>query len=210
MIFYPLQSAAKFHNAGSTIMPIAVYIDSCAWNYLHENAIDLLAELPPSKYKLYITREVEIEAIPDNEKKKALKDYIRVNIRNAAIRTTAVFGFQTMDPDGTPSKVQVYGGFDQGTFQSPEDRKYYASPEVQAQLIGKSKKGSGLSDNQTDASLAVRSFRAFILTNENPQKTGPLKMAAEKGGKVVYLSAQVENSELSLGQYLEFLLQKAI
>lgn len=80
-------------------MTIAVYIDSCARNYLQEKKINLLAELPPDIYKLFLTREVEIEieAIPENEKKKALKDYIRMNIENAAIKTTSVFGFQTIE-----------------------------------------------------------------------------------------------------------------
>lgn len=189
-------------------MTIAVYIDSCAWNYLQEKGINLLAELPPDIYKLYLTREVEIEieAIPDNEKKQALKDYIRANIENAAVKTTSVFGFQTIEPDGSPSKVQVYGGFGQGTFQSPEDRKYYASPEVQAQLVGKAKRKTGLGANQADASLAVRSSQAFVLTNEDLQKAGPLKLAAENGGKIVYLCAQVDRSGLTLGQYMASLL----
>jgi hypothetical protein len=189
-------------------MIIAVYIDSCAWNYLQEKAIDLVAELPPDRYALYITREVkiEIDAIPDDEKRQALKAYIRLSIANSSIRTTCMFGFQTLEPDGTPSKVQVYGGFGHGSFQSDLDRKYYASDEVKAQLEHKAKRKSGLSANQADASLAVRSSQAFVLTNENPQKTGPLKLASENGGKVVYLRSQVEPSGLTLGQYIASLL----
>lgn len=185
-------------------MTIAVYIDSCAWNYLHEKGINLLAELPSHIYKLCITREVEIEinAIPNDGTKQPLVDYIKATIANAAIKTTSVFGFQTIDPDGSPSKAQVYGGFNQGTFQPPEDRKFYASPAVQAQVVGKGMRKTGLGFNQADASLAVRSFQAIVLTNEEPKKPGPLKLAAELGGKIVYLGAQVDPSGLSLGQYI--------
>ncbi len=170
-------------------MTIPVFIDSCAWNYLQEKAINLLVELPPNIYKIYLTREVEIEieAIPDTDKKRALKAYIQANIESASIQTTYVFGFRTIEPDGSPSKVQVYGGFGQETFQSPEEREYYDSPEVQAQLSGKAKRKTGLGANQADASLAVHSSQAFVLTNEDPQKTGPLRSAAEAGGRIVYL-----------------------
>ncbi|MGY0613111.1 hypothetical protein [Luteimonas sp. A501] len=188
-------------------MTIAVYIDSCAWNYLQEKSVDLLAELPPDRYALYLTREVEIEieAIPDDERRQALKAYIRANIKNSSIKTTSVFGFKAFEPDGSPSKVQVYGGFGQGTFQSDADRRFYASPEIQSQLIGKTPRRSGLTANQADVSLAARSFRAFVLTND--QKAGPLKQAAKSGGKVVYLMAQVERSGLTLGQYMASLQQ---
>ena len=96
----------------------------------------------------------------------------------------------------------MHCGFGQGTFQSKEDQEYYSSPKIKAQLVGKSKRKNGLSANQADASLAVRSFRAIVLTNEDPKKSGPLKLATEKGGKVVYLKTQVESSGLTIGQYL--------
>ncbi|QBG90382.1 hypothetical protein [Xanthomonas oryzae] len=188
-------------------MTIAVYIDSCAWNYLHEKAIDLLSELPPDKYALYLTREVEIEleAIPDGEKKQTLKDYIKSSLERSSIRTTSVFGFQTDGIDGVPSKVQVYRGFGQGTFQSATDRAFYASPEIKSQLVGKKPRKSGLSANQADASLAARSFGAFVLTTD--KNKGPLKTASELGGKIVYLTAEVEKSGLTLGQYMASLQQ---
>ncbi|MEA9566494.1 hypothetical protein [Xanthomonas sp. WHRI 8932A] len=184
-------------------MTIGVYIDSCAWNYLHEKAIDLLAELPPNRYSLYLTREVksELEAIPDDDEKKgALKAYIRTSIESASIKTTSIFGFQTFGANGLPSKVQVNGGFGQGTFQSATDRRFYASPGITSQLRGKTPRKSGLTANQADVSLAVRSFGAFVLTND--KKRGPLKLAQELGGKIIYLTTEVEKSGLTLGQYI--------
>ncbi|WP_115005125.1 hypothetical protein [Xanthomonas campestris] len=188
-------------------MTIAVYIDSCAWNYLQEKAVDLVAELPPDRYALYLTREVEIEieAIPDDEKRQQLKAYIRDNIESSSIKTTSVFGFKTFEPDGSPSKAQVYGGFGQGAFQFSTDREFYAFPGIKSQLIGKTPRRSGLSANQADVSLAARSFGSVVLTND--QKAGPLRMASELGGKVVYLAAQVERSGLTLGQYIASLQQ---
>lgn len=189
-------------------MKTPIYIDSCAWNYLHENGINLASELPPDEYEVYITREVEIElaSIPDiglnGNDKLPLKEYIHRTLAERSIKTTSVFGFRTLEVDGTPSKVQVYSGFGQGTFQSKEDRHYYSLPDTKKHLIDKSKSKSGLGRNQADASLAVRAKRAVILTNEGPEKSGPLRTAAQNGGKVVYLNNQVRPSGLSLGQFL--------
>lgn len=190
-------------------MTIAVYIDSCAWNYLYSNAIDLAHELPPHRYSIYITREVEIElsAIPDigcdGNDKSALKAYIKQGIDRLPVTTSYVFGFQTLEPDGTPSPVQVYGGFGTGTFQSEEERTFYARPEIAQQLQSGKKSNSGLGKNQADASLAAQSVLAIVLTNERMNKTGPLKVAADLGGRVVYLAAQVKPSGLTIGEYLE-------
>lgn len=103
---------------------------------------------------------------------------------------------------GTPSKVQVNVGFGQGSFQSDQERAYYASPEIKAQILGKPIKGSGLSANQADASLAVLANDAVILTDESPDKPGPLKLAANKGAKIIHLGAQFASSSLSLGAFV--------
>ena len=110
--------------------------------------------------------------------------------------------FRHIEQDGTPSKAQVNVGFGQGSFQSDQERAYYASPEIKARILGKAKKGSGLSANQADASLAVFADNAIILTDERPDKSGPLKLASSKGAKIVYLSAEFESSGLSLGAFV--------
>lgn len=187
-------------------MTIPVYIDSCAWNYLYENGIDLKKELAPSRFSVRITREVEIElsAIPDTgcdgADKRALKDYIKKNIHKQPVVTSSVFGFASVERDGTPSPVQIYGGFDQGTWQSRDEHDFYSRPEIQLQLQKGKKANSGLDKNQTDASLAAKSLTGFVLTTEGKSKTGPLKVAADLGKKVVYLSDKP--SGLSIGDYL--------
>lgn len=131
-------------------MTVHIYIDSCAWNFLFRFGADLLAEFPPDSYQLHMTREVEIEVegIPETGKdwtdNRPLKQYIAANIARSNVATTGTFGFQTYELDGTRSKVQVYVGFGQGNFQSDQERAYYASPEIKAQILGKPKKGSGL------------------------------------------------------------------
>jgi hypothetical protein len=191
-------------------METAVFIDSCAWNCLFERGVDLAEAFPPDEYALAVTREVEIEiaAIPDKGKdgadKVELKAYIRESIERNRVRTTSVFGFATYEPDGSLSKVQVYGGFGHGTWQSDADRRWYGSNEVKGLLHGKGKRKSGLSDNQADASLAVRSFESIVLTDEVKTKNGPLRLAAEQGGRVVYL-ADVWQSGLSLKEFVRLL-----
>lgn len=190
-------------------MIIGVLIDSCAWNYLYKNEINLERELPPNRFRVYVTREVEIElgAIPevgrDGTDKRALKAYIKQGIDRLPVKTSYVFGFQSIEPDGTPSPVQVYGGFGVGTFQSKEATEFYAIPEIKQQIHSGKKSNSGLGKNQADASLAAKSFHSIVLTNERMNKTGPLKVAADLGGKIVYLEAQVKPSGLTIGEYLE-------
>lgn len=190
-------------------MTIAVYIDSCAWNYLYENAIDIETELPIDIFSIYMTREVEIEleAIPDvgrdSTDKSALKDYIKKSINKRSVTTSYVFGFQTLDLDGTPSSIQVYGGFGVGTFQSPNEQNFYAKPEIEQHVQSGKKTNSGLGKNQADTSLAAKSLNSIVLTNERIGKAGPLKVAADLGGKVVYLSAQVKPSGRTIGDYLQ-------
>lgn len=189
-------------------MTVHVYIDSCAWNFLFREGVDLKRELPLELYKLHVTREVaiELEAIPDVAKdgkdNRDLKRYIALSRVQGEVTTIGIFGFKTFESDGTPSKVQTYVGFGQGTFQSDQDRAYYASPEVKAQITRQKKTGSGLSANLADASLAVRATAAVVLTDESPANSGPLKTAVTKGAKVVYLSAQVLPSGLGLGAFL--------
>lgn len=189
-------------------MTVHIYIDSCAWNFLFRFGVDLRSELPPDRYQLHMTREVEIEveAIPETGKdgtdNRPLKQYIAANIAWSKVATTGTFGFRTYEMDGTPSKVQVNVGFGQGSFQSDQERAYYASPEIKAQILGKPTKGSGLSANQADASLAVLANDAIILTDESPDKPGPLKLAASKGAKIIHLSAQFASSSLSLGAFV--------
>jgi hypothetical protein len=184
-------------------MKINVYIDSCAWNYLFDHQIDLIDVFPRDTFTLSITREVEIEllAIPDKVDKQPLKTYINEGISACNVETTSTFGFASCEPDGTLSKIQVYGGFDQGTFQSDEDRDWYASDAVKQLLNDKANRKSGLSDNQADASLAVRSFDSIVLTGEKTTKPGPLKLAAIQGGKILSLYG-FEKSGLSLQEYI--------
>lgn len=194
-------------------MTIPVIIDSCAWNYLFEHGIDLASELPREKFVLFMPREVEIEigCIPDDGKdgegknsvdKRLLKAYIRNSIEANRVHTTSVFGFASLEPDGSLSKIQTYGGFNQGTFQSDDDRTWYASKSLRQHFPCNRIQNSGLGKNQTDASLAVRSFDSIVLTNERKGKSGPLSIAVEQGGHVVYLRDEVETSGFSLRDYL--------
>lgn len=174
-------------------MKAPVYIDSCAWNHLFDAQVVMREVFPPEEFRLFITREVEIELleIPDDGKdgtdKRPLKRFVRESIEEHPIRTTSVFGFATFEPDGSPSKHQVNSGFNQGNFQPMADREWYDTPEVRAHLHGKSSRNSTLTHNQADASLGVRSFDAIVLTNEKRNKLGPIHLAAQQSGHVHYL-----------------------
>ena len=176
---------------------IAVTLDNNVWNFLFDRNVDLASELSSDAFALFITREVEIEtmAIPVNESKVALSDYITRAIAQCDIKTTYVFGFAT---SGTgPQRV---GGWGQGTWQSRTEREFYAAIRGKY-LLGRREKGSKLTDNEGDAAVAAQSFFSIALTYENPNKSGPLRFAAEHGGKVLYLSG-FDESGLTLKQYI--------
>jgi hypothetical protein len=177
---------------------IAITLDNNVWDFLFLNGLDLASELPLDRFAITITREVEIEtsAIPDNPSKTALKDYIARTIVNCDIRTTSVFGFATAG-----AKPQRVGGFGQGTWQSRTEAEFYAAIKDQY-LIGRPEKNSQLTGNEGDAAVAAKSFSSIVLTCELPKKTGPLRFAAEHGGKILYL-ANFDPSELTLQAYIE-------
>jgi len=176
---------------------IAVTLDNNVWDFLFAKKIDLAAELPSDKFAVFITREVEIEgmAIPDTESKTMLKEYISRTIARCGIKTTAVFGFAT---DG-PGPLRV-GGWDQGTWQSQTEREFYDAVR-QPYLFGRKETNSQLTQNEADAAVAAQSFFSIALTCEKPGKPGPLRFAAEHGGKILYLP-DIDRSGLTLKAYI--------
>jgi hypothetical protein len=177
---------------------IAVTLDNNVWDFLFLKELDLASELPLDQFAILITREVEIEtsAIPAHPSKTALKEFIARTIVNCSIRTTSVFGFATAGPG--PQRV---GGFDQGTWQSQTEREFYAAIKDRY-LIGKNEKNSQLTDNEGDAAVAAKSFSSIVLTCELPKKSGPLRFAAEHGGKILYL-ADFDPGKKALRAYIE-------
>lgn len=159
---------------------IAVTLDNNVWDFLFERKIDLVSQLPLKKFAVFIPREVEIE-IPNDQSKAALRKYINQTIAQCAIQTTYVFGFAI--PKLIPQRL---GGLDQGAFQSETEREFYAAISARF-LLGKSEKGSGLAGNEGDAAVAAHSFSSVVLTCEKRTKPGPLRFAAEHGGKILYL-----------------------
>lgn len=174
---------------------IAVTIDSNVWNLFYDLDLDLSRELPASKFKIFIPREVEIEIHPlvGREDKKGLVNYIVQQISGSGIKTTAVFGFARQGEG-----PQRHGGFGFGTFQSENEREFYALVSRQY-LVGKSRRGSQLTENEADAALGAASFSSVVLTCDT--KAGPLKFACENGGKVLYM-APFRQSSKSLADYV--------
>ncbi|HEX3665927.1 MAG TPA: hypothetical protein VHU23_11910 [Rhizomicrobium sp.] len=121
-------------------------------------------------------------AIPDTQSKAMIKDYITQTIARCGIKTTMVFGFAREGPG-----PQRFGGFDQGTWQSQTEREFYNAIR-EPYLLSRSETNSQLTKNEADAAVAAQSFFSIALTCEKPEKSGPLRFAAEHGGKVLYLS----------------------
>jgi hypothetical protein len=94
-----------------------------------------------------------------------------------SVQTTPTFGFASVEEDGTPSAVQVYGGFDLGTWQSNEDLSWLSQEEVLRMLPKSVDRKKPLGKSQADASMAVRAFDAVVLTAESRTKKGPMQLA---------------------------------
>ncbi len=184
---------------------IAVTLDNNVWDFLFQRKVDLASELPSDQFAIFIPREVEIEmlAIPANDLKIALKEYIAQTIVSCDIRTTSVFGIATDGPG-----PQRKGGFGQGTFQSQTEREFYAAISKQY-LLGKRETNSQLTKNEGDAAVAASSFFSIVLTCELPNTAGPLHYAAEHGGKILYLGG-FDASKLTLRAYIEDFYQQKI
>lgn len=185
------------------IMIISVTIDSCAWNFFSDNKYDLCVELPPERFSLFITREVELELdqIPDESHgvdKRLLKDYIRTSIQLRNVETSSIFGFSEANVPGEPSR---YGGFGQGTFESDIERDWRQREDTKRYVIDAPKrKSSFLRKDEADVSQAVASLSSVLITAD--AKKGPISVAAVNGGRVLYLS-EFQNSGLKLADYIE-------
>jgi hypothetical protein len=182
---------------------IAITLDNNVWDFLFQKGMDLASELPSAEFAIFITREVEIEtlAIPTTISKIALKDYIARAIVRCDIKTTSVFGFATNGPG--PQRV---GGFGQGTWQSQTETEFYAAIR-ERYLIGRRETHSQLTKNEADAAVAAQSFFSIALTCELPNTSGPLRFAAENGGKILYLEGFDRNG-LTLKAYVTTVYQQ--
>jgi hypothetical protein len=175
---------------------INVFLDSNVWNFLFEpqRQIDLADALPSDKFRLYLTREVELEngAINPSVKpeKAALKAFIAATIANCGIQTDTMFGFG--DPN-LPGDEQRVGGM--GRFASHED---YALTTRQVRIARK-RRSTPLYPDEADIGLAARAARTVVLSRD--KKRGPLNDARQRGGKVVFLT-DFDNSGLSLGDFI--------
>lgn len=158
---------------------IGVTLDNNVWNFLFFGNLDLALELPPDRFAIFMTRQVEIEAeaIPNTPLKTPLKEYITHTIESCNIKSTSVFGFAS---EGT--KKQRVGGFGQGVWQSRTETEFYEA--IQQYLASDKEMGSELSKNEGDAAVAAQSFFSIVLTCESPKNGGPLRFACENGGKV--------------------------
>jgi hypothetical protein len=185
-----------------------VYIDSCAWNRLHFLGVELAVEVPAARYRLAITREVEIETelFRKSKPESEVLPYIDHALANFQVETSSWFGFAMHDSEGNLSAHQPYGGFDVGTWQSDKERTWLSQAEVLDMLSKSPNKKGPLGTNQADASQGARAFDAVIVTDElkvrqGGKPKGPLQLAWEQGGHVVFLR-EVEASGMGLDAFI--------
>lgn len=194
-------------------MPIPVTIDSCTWNYFFDNQYDLCVQLPPDRFSLSITREVELEIlqIPDESHgvdRRALKQYVNQSIECRQVRTTYSFGFRDLD---NPEEPPRYGGFGQGSFETDAQQDWRQREKtkefVQAGYEAKQRTTTVLRKDEADVALAVASMASVLITVDEKKgaranKKGPIYDAAINGGFVVFVQ-DVESSGLALAEFIE-------
>lgn len=159
---------------------IAVTLDNNMWNVLYDQhaRIALKEEFPEDLFALFIPREVEIEALAiDEVSEPDLVRFIKRTREACGIRTVSIFGFAT-------GGLERRGGFNWGTFESDDER---ARRVELRHFLGSRQKGSGLVHNEADVSLANCAFSSVVVTTD---KSPPLRFAAGRGGKVVFLDRE--------------------
>ncbi len=166
---------------------IDLYIDNNIWNLLFDLGLDLCAELPPSKFRILITREGEMEIAPIPDRKAGLRAFIEATIARCGVATDAHFGFRD---DSVPLDEQRTAGFGQGRFIDEGEAAFeretpWRSDERPRRAEVKLRK------NEADIALAARSFRGVVLTRD--RKRGALRDAHRQGGKVVFLTGFEES-----------------
>ncbi|WP_162801089.1 hypothetical protein [Azospirillum brasilense] len=174
---------------------IVIYLDNNAWNFLEKNKISLDKEFPAENFSIFITKEIEFEIKPIPDEKSSLKEYIQLTIKKCSIKVDSLFGFY--DDKHTP-EMQRLGGFGVGRWASKEELDFI---QKHAHLIKNEKiKKSGMFKNETDVSLAARSFNAIVLTLDKTPND-PLDIAKKQGGNVVFLT-DFPDSGLSLREFV--------
>jgi hypothetical protein len=169
--------------------PYDIFFDNNVWDFLQARKIDLATEFPRDRYRLWITREAEFEiaAVPD-----AVRPYVEDAIKRCGVRTDRIFGFGN---PSLPIDEQRVGGFGQGRWISPEEMDFIQG-ERQSTRLRRTK----LFKNEADIALAARSMHTVVLTLD--KKRGPLKRAANKGGKILFLKG-FDASGLSLSAFVQ-------
>jgi hypothetical protein len=174
-------------------MTINVFIDSNVWNLLFNfrDKFDLCAELPPEEFRIFVTREVELEIARIPARKADLKAFVEATIARCGVGTKLFFGF----PDPRHFQQRV-GGFDgKAKWQTKEERKFI---EDHKHHVTSRVMGSELFENEADLSQGARSHHSVVVTWEGRNKKGPFKDASGKGGKVLFLRRNFDPSTTSL------------
>ena len=174
-------------------MKIKLFFDNNAWDILYDAQIDLLKELPDNEFSLCITREAEFE-IPLMPSEK--REYVENVINKGKIRTDRYFGFYD---ESLPPDEQRIGGFGSindpsvgGRFIGKEESTLIAN---EANIVGPTKRPTGLLKNEADVSLAARSLHSVVLTCDGKKA---LKRAKNNhGGMIIDLKMYRKGQSLA-------------
>ncbi|MBU0680137.1 MAG: hypothetical protein KKD73_01825 [Proteobacteria bacterium] len=174
-------------------MKINLFFDNNAWDILFDAQIDLIRELPDNEFSLNITREAEFE-IPLMPSGK--REYVENVISKGKIITDRYFGFYD---ESLPFEEQRAGGF--GDINNPSaggrfiDERESALMASEANIVGPTKRPTGLFKNEADVSLAARSLHSVVLTCDGKKS---LKRAKNNhGGMIVDLKMYRKGQSLA-------------
>lgn len=180
---------------------IAIYLDNNVWDFFYNNKFDLVKELPPDEFSLWITGEAkfEIDLMPTEK-----QQYAKNAIKKCNIKTDEIFNFYD---ERFPLEKQPGGGF--GDKNNPEIGGRWITDSEQnlrkseAENIGPQKRKTGLYRNEADVSLAEKSLHSAVLTFDNK---GPLKHAKDNhNGMVINLKNYINriNRREKLAEFIK-------
>lgn len=164
------------------------------WNYVFDNNIDLIAELPVNEFCLRQTREAEFENNAIKENKQCLKNFIKNQIERCKVQTISILGFN----DKTlPESERRFGGFGSNSVWLVSKEKDFRTQHKRK--LGNVKASTKLLKNEADIAIAGKSFDSIVLTFD--EKPGPISDAQKAQGKVIFLK-NFHNSGQTLKEYI--------
>ena len=175
-----------------------VYIDSCAFNILFDEEVNIIEEFSDVEYKLKTTKGV-VKELEDIVVDEPIRNFALALINSGKIHVDSFFGFS----NGLNNYRHI-GGFDEGKLASVSQNSFLNATKGK---LGNKQKKSGIQKHQADRDLLALGLGHIILTAETVLGCVELKQLAEsQDTKVINIAEwqdEIQSKYVTLRKYVE-------